>query len=77
MITLKTRGRTAADGTLTVSIPTQMLDTVFDVVVTLDAVEAQPLASYAPGFIESTFGCLPDLGRLPQGEADAREPLSC
>lgn len=77
MITVKIRGRTKGDGTLTVSIPTQMRDTVFDVVVSLEAVEAQSPANYPPGFIEATFGCLPDVDRLPQGEADTREPLPC
>ncbi|HEY3413323.1 MAG TPA: hypothetical protein VGM51_09750 [Armatimonadota bacterium] len=77
MITVKTRGITEGDGTLTVSIPTHLRDTVFDVVITLDAVEPQSPADYPPGFIEATFGCLPELVRLPQGESDTREPLSC
>lgn len=65
-----------SDGTLIVRVPAELNNC--DVTVTIETHQPPKTPEelgWPPGFFEQTFGSLPDLERLPQGELPQREPL--
>lgn len=78
MISIQTRTRVAADGTLTVQVPTDLPETDVDVMLVVQPVAGSPEAlGWPPGFFEETYGSLKDdpIERAPQGEMEVREAL--
>ena len=76
-----------ADSTLSVNVPTALRETDVKVMLVVQPINSNDVASseevdgkgfgYPPGFFEETYGSFRDdpLVRLPQGEAEQREPI--
>ena len=75
MTRLQTRSHTGPDGTLTLKLPDDFRDAEVEVLV----VRATPVeaSGWPAGFFEETYGSCQDdpLVRLPQGDAEVREPI--
>ncbi len=78
MISIQTKARVAADGTLTVQVPTDLPETDVDVMLVVQPVAGSPEAlGWPPGFFEETAGSWQGkpLERAPQGDLEVREAL--
>jgi hypothetical protein len=82
MVSIQPRAHVGPDGTLSLEVPTTFREPDIEVLVMLSAVQspAEPSdreSACPPGFFEKTFGSFQDepLERLPQGNAEVREPL--
>lgn len=75
MQTLQLKARTEEDGRLAVAIPTPLPCQDVEVTVTYRSLPGEPLDDKGRpvGWIEETYGSIPDLERLPQGEYEVRE----
>ncbi len=82
MAAIHTTAHTNSDGRLDVEVLTGLPETDVDVVVLVrpassgSAGRIRQGQGWPGGFLEETYGSCPDLERLPQGEADSREPLA-
>ncbi len=77
MITFPAKAKTAADGTLSLVIPTGLPDAEVDVVVVVEAIRpgvATPTDEWPEGYFTELFGSLrdADLERPPQGQLEER-----
>jgi hypothetical protein len=83
LVHFQLKTRVGADGILSLQVPTGFQETEVEVVIVLEPIRKPDAAAtpealgWPPGFFEETFGSCQDdpLTRLPQGEADIREPI--
>jgi hypothetical protein len=79
MESIHLKARVGPDGKLSLELPTQFRETDLEVLVVLQPVHTLPSeqSGWPTRFFEETFGSLENdpLVRLPQGEAELREPL--
>ena len=76
------RSRTGPDGSLTVSVPTELPETEVEVVLVIRPVQPEDgsgneVSGWPEGFLERMYGCLADVGlkRHPQGDYETRDPI--
>lgn len=84
MVSIKTRSRVNAQGTLSLEVSTGLPESEVEVLVVLQPVHSAASATdveelgWPPGFFEETFGSTRDqaLQRHPQGEFELRDELT-
>jgi hypothetical protein len=76
MQTVQIRTRTGKDGTLALEVPTHLEEVEMDVTVSFSPRgQAHERRRWPDGWVESTYGSIPDLERPPQGPPDEREGM--
>jgi hypothetical protein len=79
MHSIKLLSHVGSDGILQLQVPTGLQDTDIEVMVIVQpvtpvgGVNTSEQRGWQVGFFEETFGSIPDLERLPQGDVQIRE----